>query len=339
MSTALTLVVLIVAGDANDPTTTAMTFAAREALGGGALVVVREVPKDISDDDAVGLGHSLHADSVVEVTWKDAAHLHARMHLHSEKRARWIDREISFDAADADSERGRTLGFTVASMLPEHSGKSSDDATSAPSASTPSTPSSIAPKASSPPSLPSTAASRDAAPPTGDATLARRWSAAIDLAASGGLGIGGDASGIGGALAGQWYLGPRFSLRLGGAVRSGDVAQAQATSLEIAGGPGVAWRSHTPSLAYPLGFSLRADLLVVRHALSRSGDASRPARFIPAADLMLDVSWLLAERTAFFAAMGPEVAFGATDVVVRGERVATIPLLRGIAELGLRVRF
>jgi hypothetical protein len=335
MSTALTLVVLIVAGDANDPTTTAMTFAAREALGGGALVVVREVPKDISDDDAVGLGHSLHADSVVEVTWKDAAHLHARMHLHSEKRARWIDREISFDPADADSERGRTLGFTVASMLPEHSGKSSDDATSAPAASTPS---STAPKASPPPSLPSTAGSR-AAPPSDDATLARRWSAAIDLAASGGLGIGGDASGIGGALAAQWYLGPRFSLRLGGAVRSGDVAEAQATSLEIAGGPGVAWRSHTPSLAYPLGFSLRADLLVVRHALSRAGDASRPARWVPAAGLMLDVSWLLAARTAFFAAMGPEMAFGATDVVVHGERVATIPLLRGIAELGLRVRF
>src|SRR5262249_49593528 len=117
----------------NDPTVGAMTKAAREALGEGANVMVRDLPRGMSDDDAVALGRTLRADAVVEIVWTDGTHQRVRVHLHSEKRARWLDREIGFDEKDADAERGRTIGFTVASMIPERaSGASTSSSTSTP---------------------------------------------------------------------------------------------------------------------------------------------------------------------------------------------------------------
>lgn len=360
MSTALTLVVLIASSDASDPTVGAMTRAAREALGPTSQVVVRELPRDLSDEDAVTLEHALHADAIVEVTWQGTAHLRARMHLHSDKRARWIDREISFDTSDVDAERGRAIGFTVASMIPERPGAPLADESLS---STPAPAPTPAPKPPVPVAkVASTGRARDERDKHGKQdeseeraereeheerveTLReespRAWVVAVDVAASGGIGVAGDATGIGVAFAGQWYFGPRFALRLGGVVRAGDVPEAQATSTEIAFGPGVLWRAsaRAPTLAHPFGFAVRADLLAVRLALARTGDASHPSRWIPAADLMLDATWLFTARTGFFAAIGPEIAFGATDVVVHGVRVATVPPLRGIAEIGLRVRF
>jgi len=118
MGDAVTLIVLVAAGAARDPTTVAMTGATRDALG-GAIVEVRETRSPLDDDAALTVETSAHADAVVELGWADRRHRQATLRLHIAAGRRWIERVIRFTPSDAYAERGRTLGFAVASMLPE----------------------------------------------------------------------------------------------------------------------------------------------------------------------------------------------------------------------------
>src|SRR5438105_1789744 len=121
---ALTLLVLVASGDggrdAGGLVATSMARAVREALGEGAQVIVREAPRLPSDDDAIALARELQAGAVIELVWRDPEHRRATLHFHADGGAsRWTDREVGFDATDADAERGRMIGFALASMLPE----------------------------------------------------------------------------------------------------------------------------------------------------------------------------------------------------------------------------
>ena len=122
MADAATLVVLVAAGAARDPTTVAMTAAARDALG-GAAVEVRETRVLPNDEAALAAEANVHAEAVVEVGWADGRHRQATLRLHiATAGGRWIERVVRFKPSDAYAERGRTLGFAVASMLPEAGG-------------------------------------------------------------------------------------------------------------------------------------------------------------------------------------------------------------------------
>ncbi|MGO9832926.1 MAG: hypothetical protein ACLP1X_01790 [Polyangiaceae bacterium] len=118
MGDAVTLIVLVAAGAAGDPTTVAMTGATRDALG-GASVEVRETRGPPDDEAALAVEASSHAEAIVELRWADARHGQATLRLHIAAGGRWIERVIRFKPSDAYAERGRTLGFEVASMLPE----------------------------------------------------------------------------------------------------------------------------------------------------------------------------------------------------------------------------
>lgn len=117
MGDAVTLIVLVAAGAAGDPTTVAMTGATRDALG-GAPVEVRETRGAPDDEAALAIETSAHADAIVELRWAPR-HGQATLRLHIAAGGRWIERVIRFKPSDAYAERGRTLGFEVASMLPE----------------------------------------------------------------------------------------------------------------------------------------------------------------------------------------------------------------------------
>src|SRR5438067_11028654 len=145
MSAPLIVVVLVAVGDAHDPSVVSMTTSAEEALGPGTIVVVREAPSTPNDADAMALGDALHANALVEVSWPDADRRRALLHVHASKDApTWSDREIDFAPNDATPERGRTLGFAVASMIPAPSSEATTTAetpsptpTPTPSATTP----------------------------------------------------------------------------------------------------------------------------------------------------------------------------------------------------------
>jgi len=324
-ASAIVLVVFVSASDARDPSTAALVSAARTALGPGAIVTMRETQKTPTDDEAVAIGQELHASAVAEVVWDDAQHLRARIHVHVEGAARWIDRELGFVSADAPGERGRTIGFTLASMLPE---PPAHDEPPPPPAPPPSPP-----PVSAPPFT--TAESPRPLPPP------KPTRGAVDAAALGSVGIAGYGGGIGAALALRWNLGAGFALRFGAGARGGEVPPAQASSLFVFGAAGVAWSA--PWRAGPVGFGARADLLLTRLQLSHLDEDDptpvRQSRWIGGADALLEATWLFSQSAGIFGALGTELAFGTTNVVVKQAQVAVVPLVRGVSEIGVLARF
>ncbi len=344
MSTALTLVVLIATNDASDQVSSAMTRAARQGLGPETRLIVRELPQGFDDARATALGRTLHADAVVKVTWRDAEHRRATLHVRSEAEGRWVDREIGFDATDADAERGRTLGFALVSMLPDHG----DDAPTTPNAAPTLSSDAAGPLATSAPKASAAVVTKIA--PRDDAANAENATTAVnatdaeaparfvtlDTAITGSLGIGGFAGGFGGSLHGGYAIVPRVVLRAGVAARSGDFPPAQATSLFMSASVGARFVGILPTRVQPLGVGFRVDALALRTSLSRPGEAHSVERFTPAVDASVEGSVRLAGPFTLFLALGTEISLGSTDVFVKGENVAAIPLVHAFGELGLR---
>src|SRR5436190_22444037 len=114
MSGAVVVAIVVAVGEARTPTTSALVTAAKEALGAAATFRVFEVSPP-SDEAALTVEDDLEARAVVTIVWEDAPRLHAHTRMHVSRTDRWTDREIVFEAVDTPVERGRALGFAVAS--------------------------------------------------------------------------------------------------------------------------------------------------------------------------------------------------------------------------------
>jgi hypothetical protein len=327
MSVALVVVILVAANDARDPATTAMTATTQEALGPDAIVVVREVEAMPPDDEAERLEGTLHAEAVVEVTWPGAAHDRAHLRVHTAAASPpWAERDLAFAPVDAPAERGRTIAFTVAAMLP------------APGTSDEPRPPSATPVPAPPVPPPADVA----APPLSSPRLEPRPRAAFDFAASGALGVRGNAGGLGGEIGARWS--PLRSIWLVGFASAmlGDMEVAQATSRSIRLAAGAAWEPLPAGPAQPFGLGLVASLGACRHALTRTVVGAAPvndARWIGVGQLRVELTWWFLRQTALVSSFGAELAFGATRVRVDGRTAETIPLFRGLISLGVRSQF
>ncbi len=118
MADPLTLVILLAAGEAASPTASAMAQGARDAFA-GVVAEVQESPTVPTDADALTVEGESHPDAVAELVWHDVDRRHATLRVHLRQGRRWIERSFVFGASDPAVERGRTLGFAVASILPE----------------------------------------------------------------------------------------------------------------------------------------------------------------------------------------------------------------------------
>jgi hypothetical protein len=316
MADALALVVLVATGSAAS-TTPALVQAAQEALGPDTRVEVRETPAPPTDADALATEGAEHADAVVELVWGQPGSREATVRIHIARTGHWIDRTIAFELSDAEPERGRTLGFAVASMLPESFPHRRERA--------------IAPASSPGPTHPF-----------------RTSAASFDLLAIGSTGVGGDASGLGGEVGAQWFPIELVSLRLGAGVRGGsiDAVQGRTLTLLVSAGAVVSpWRV-TP--ARPFGMAMRADFLIISQSVTRvtSGFES-PSRVLPGVDLVVDASWMFAPGVEGIVGLGGEEAFGPTSLALKNSmqnvatitEVANIPEFRVVGEAGLRVGF
>ena len=287
-----------------------------------------------NDERALAWGTSLHAAAVVELAWDVPAHRQARIRFHLERRPGFSDRLIIFEEADDIGERGRTIGYAIASMM------------TAPAADPHRAPAPAArPESAQVPTAPvprpeSGVGTGASGAVTGAKTRAR---GAVDAVAAGALGVDGPAGGWGGSLSGRWYLSAPLAVRAGASVRSGQVAVVQATSLLFHGAAGIAWVPLPATTAVPLELGLRADLLVMREQLTHfSEDDAGPVpatRWLPGADLALEGSWLFSPNAGFLASFGTEVAFGRTDVTLHLQRVTSIPPVRLVFQAGVRATF
>lgn len=325
MSAAFVLVVFVSAADVRAPATVALERAATEVLGADARVSVQGYATPPDDTDLTE--ESANADMVAEVVWQDDAHRHARVHCYVGRLHRFVNRDLTFEEQDDIRERGRLLGFALASMAPEVN------------ASAPPPPSSKPP---SPVQKPSPAVESPGAPSKGPE---RRGAAVIALDATvlGAVGVGGPAGGLGVGFAGRWFLQPGLSLRLGTGVRRGDVHAAQAESELFFGAAGFGFQFSNSESSSPLVLGGRTDVLLLSHTLRhRSSDDAVPvnqSRVMGGADLLLEGTWYFWRQGGLLLNGGGELAFGHTNVVVHGKEVADVPALRLVAELGIRAKF
>jgi hypothetical protein len=334
------------------------------------LRATRDLP---SDGLAIAAEQQAHADAVAEVTWSDGAHRQARLHVHLARTGRWVDRSIGFQPSDADAERGRTIGFAVASMIPEAPGAAEAEPPVAPWP--PSPPAPPAPPAPPPPPAPSGAPAPvvPAPPPEASAPSApltpaqagtpsapdrvaavpptetpveteHRWERfTLDVAGIGAVGQGGDVDGVGAEAAVHWFPLRLLAFRLGAGARAGSVQAAQSTTLTLLGTAGVALHVLRATRAHRLGVWVRADYVLERQSLTYFS-ANGPAlvgfdRLMSGIDALVGVDWMFAPDVGLVAGVGGEDVFSPTYIENRGATVGTLPALRGVAEVGFRIRF
>jgi hypothetical protein len=349
MGAPLTIVILVAAGGASEPATLAIERATSEALGRDARVIVRESTGPPSDGEALAVAEEANGGAVVEVAWGERGHRVATLRLHLAGRPRWTDRTIGFRAADADSERGRTLGFALASMLPEPN--ASLDAPFPAPAPAP-TPASAPMLASAPTPAPAPTLASAATPATAstfaiveivppwrsDGDL--RW--AVDLFGLGATALGGQVQSAGGGAALETFLFSLLSVRIGGAVRAGELGSARARTLILLASAGLAlhpWRRQS----HVFGAALRVDYVMMNQSVTpfsaTGADLSTRARLLSGVDALVETEWRLGEGTDLLAGAGIEEMLATTYVDLNGHRVATVPGTNFVAEAGLRLRF
>ena len=306
------ILILLATGRAVPAAMPGVDSAAEDALAPNAVVLVRHVTS-ATDAEALLMRDAAHADAVAVVSWPDATHAH--LHVLTGTSARWLERDLEFSDVDAPMERGRFVGFALGAMFPPRH--------AAPAAAPP-----------APSFIPGAPASPDVPKPD------RR--AAFDLVALASTGIGGYAGGVGSEGSVRLRVATSLEIRAGFGVRIGaiDPLHAQLTAYKLDAGAALRlWRENG---ARPLELVLRVDGIAMQEVLSRpiDGDAfSRGARWIAGMDALGEGDWAFVPEAAMVAAVGTEVVFGTTRVILDDIGRATIPKVRLVGELGVRVRF
>jgi hypothetical protein len=318
MSTLL-VVIFVAAGEAKHPASLGAAGAARELLGADLEVEVRELDLVPNDERALSIGAALHAAGVVELTWDSPEHRQARIRFHLEPYAGFRERLILFQDRDDVAERGRTVGYAIASMI------------SAPGLEPSRTP---APRPRDELGAPRARI---------DSSSTARPIGAIDVTAAGAMGIEGHAGGWGGSLSGRWYFATPWAVRLGASARAGQVTIVQSTSLLAHAAAGIAWVPFPATRSSGFELGARLDALLMREQLTHfSDDDIEPVtqmRWLPGADAAVEASWLFSPNAGFLGSFATEVAFGKTDVTLHRARVTSIPPVRLVFQLGVRATF
>jgi hypothetical protein len=324
MTAALVLIVLVSTTEARSTTSTAVQHAAQEVLGNKAQVTVEGYTAP--PDDAELMEKARSADLVAELSWQDAQHRHALVHCYVSRLERFVNRQLDFEDQDDLRERGRLIGFALASMAPEQE---------------PAPEPAAAPQKPEPPVKPKEHASREP-----QRAIERAQSVplgAVDATFLGAVGVGGPADGLGAGIAGRWFFHRGLALRLATGVRYGDVSTARAVSELFFGGLGLAFQFSNPESFSALALGGRTDLLVMsyslRHRATEDEAPQHQSRVMGGADLLLEGTWYVWKHAGLFVNGGSELAFGHTDVLVRGKEVADIPPLRLVGEAGIRATF
>lgn len=327
MNFALTLLVLLAPGD--EPLAGSLAAAVRETLGPDATIELRVVATTPPDADVLALAHEADAGAVAVIEWSQPERGRAQARLYSQSSGRWLERELDFAPGDPVQERGRALGFTLGSMLPEAAAAVAQSEPAGPAAE-PAQPAPAPPQA-----LPAPAHSQ----PVPQA--AAPWTFAIELAAQGLLAIGGEGSAAGGELGGRYRVSDHVALRAGAALGLGHIEALEADLLNVDLGGGLVWRSGDPRPGSPWTLALRLDLLarlqrLTRHAADERQEESH-GRFLPATGVAVEATYALSSDLALFTAAGAHALLGETEVRLRDEQVAAFAPVDLQLALGLRV--
>jgi hypothetical protein len=309
-----------------DPLVDAFQQAARRVLGNETKLRIEAAVTDPPDEETAA--KATGADGVVELSFTNVDNK-ARVHCYVAKEQRWVDREISFGDARGIMqselvERGRLLGFAVASMF---SGEAPPD------------PTPPAPTANAPaPPLPAPTRVSDRASAPQSAEHGQR---SIEFAGIASSGLRGTAAGLGASAALRLaWTGPLWA-RVFLAGRTGNIPEAQASTRTAQLGVGVALALLPETQRFQLG--ARVDAFASYFDASHlSEDDIRPdrrSRWLAGGDLLVEGGIRVSGGAGVLLAGGVEALLGKTDIHTHGNRVAVVPPFRAVAELGFRTRF
>lgn len=323
-------VLVLLAGETGDEsaTATAIDEALRVSLGDAAVVSLRRSAGE-SDEQLAREAKTTEATLLCVVGWSSGQRSATIRFLRPDE-SHWSDREIRFDPKDAATERARTVGFALASMVPdEELARHRTETQSAP-----------APERNVEPPAPLEAVRTSERPrPVGARPPGRH---SIEIAGQFAGALGGGGGGVGGSAAVRLGVSRSVRLRFGAGARVSELGPAQATSRTYLAGPGVAWISWIDG-NQRWGLGGRLDVLLLgQHVVHLSQDDPAPDhrfRVLPGAAAAVEGTWRFAEQAAAALALGTEAAFGSTDIVVRGSRVVELVPVRPFVEAGLRVSF
>jgi len=341
---AITLTIIVIAQNPNvdhcEPGLcggTAMMSAFRQAaqrvLGSDAQLHTLVETSNPSDEAAVT--NAPAADGVVELSFSPAGKS-ARVHCYLAREKRWLDREISFgdspgSAQSEINERGRLLGFAVATMY-------ASDTNNATQEQEPPSPPPV--QTHRPEAAPSLGAQRDTQPKSG-AAPERRARHVAEFAAVMSTGLEGTASGLGASAGFRLALTGPVWARLFIAGRSGNVPEAQASTRTALMGGGVSCAFLPDSASFELGARLDffASYFDVSHLSEDDITPDRRSRWQAGADIVAEGGWRFTRDAGAFLGAGIEATLGKTEIYTHHQRVAVVPPFRATAELGFRTRF
>jgi hypothetical protein len=164
----------------------------------------------------------------------------------------------------------------------------------------------------------------------------------MDFVGLGAVGLGSTIQTAGGGAAFEMFPTPWFAVRIGGAVRAGDVAAARARTLTLLASAGVELHPWPTTNSRVFSVSLRADYVLmnqtVTHVSADSADLPTKARRLSGLDALVEVQWRLGASFDVLTGVGLEEMLATTYIDLNGARAATLPPLSLVAEGGLRLR-
>ena len=308
------------AAQISDPTAVALERAARDVLGADASIRVVQQATPIDDDAA--LARAGAADGVVEVSWHDDDRS-VELHCYLARDRRWLDRTVTFDRDDADSERGRMLGFAIGSMLvAEKENQSRAEASVAPQ------------RASVPDETPD--APRNPPVPARQS----RW---LELGGSLTTGVNGSADALGVSVGLRWRIASSIHFATGLDASFGQIEEAQATRVFASGRLGLAFQPYEAKALGELGFGVNGELflgwLSVTHFSEDDSAPDRQSRVIGGGRALAELSVGISQSASAFVGLGPVLVAGRTEIYTHGTLAATLPVLWLTAEIGVRTAF
>jgi hypothetical protein len=310
----------------------AMVSAFRQAvqrvLGADTQIQTQLANEDPSDAESAEKAHEL--DGLVELSFTPDGHK-ARLHCYVSRERRWFDREVTFgesrgSARSEVSERGRLLGFAVATMYASETDREPEPTPPATVAVKPAAVGSpSAPKQVLPPRQPSEALSRST----------------VEFGAIMSSGLGGTASGLGASAGLRLGLTGPVWLRLFLAGRSGNIPEAQASTRTAMMGGGLALAFLPASSPFDLGMRLDgfASYFDASHLSEDDTSPDRRSRWQAGGDLVAEGGFRVTRGAGVFLGLGLEAVLGETAIYTHHNQVAVIPPFRATTELGFRTRF
>lgn len=324
----LALTIWIAASQVAAPSTGALSEAAREMLGADARVRTEPFP----DGHPEAAAPPAPGEESALLSWDSPRHEHARVRI-CRAADDCLERWVAFEPGDPEVERGRTLGFLIASVVLNQS---------APAPPKPEAP--PKPPASAPPpvrpSQPSTAPSEPAPREPVHVPLPRRFPRG-ELTAAAAVSGPGDATTLGASLGGDYAASPRLRVGLAGELRFGELSDAQASSGVASILVRASYVLAEPGSNTWLGVSGGAGMysLSASHFSPDDRRPDRQSRFLFGGTLGGIGGVDFNATSALYLELSAEILSGKTTVFVHGEPRASWPVAGPLARIGLRAAF